>query len=116
MIATIREAHEAYAASLSGFSAAMRRRWPTRSVDELKAAFGGDLASVLDAAYDLESTLVATHTEILGKLQGIDGAALVASILIVEAATAPCSPTSRQRPTSTICSSTEAEALAPAQG
>ena len=41
---------------------------------------------MLDAAYTLESTAVATHTDILGKLQGTDGAALIASILIVEAA------------------------------
>ena len=34
----------------------------------------------------LESTAVATYTEMLGKLQGTDGAALIASILIVEAA------------------------------
>ena len=36
-------------------------------------------------AYDLESTAVATHTELLGQLEGIDGAETVASILIVEA-------------------------------
>ena len=40
---------------------------------------------MLDAASKLESTAVATHTDLLGKLQGTDGAALLASILIVEA-------------------------------
>ena len=37
------------------------------------------------AAYDLESTLVATHTELLGELEGVDGAKTIASILMMEA-------------------------------
>jgi hypothetical protein len=44
-----------------------------------------DLQALAAAAYDLESTLVATHTDLLAKLQGTDGARLIASILIVEA-------------------------------
>ena len=40
---------------------------------------------MLDAAYSLESTAVATHLDVLGQLQGTDGASLIASILIVEA-------------------------------
>jgi hypothetical protein len=53
--------------------------------DTLQSSFGGDKRSVLDAAYALESTAVATHTDVLGKLQATDGASLIASILIVEA-------------------------------
>jgi Ferritin-like domain len=86
VIATIREAHEAYAASLSAILGRPMAQIPDPIGEDLKAAFGGDLAGVLDAAYDLESTLVATYTEMLGNLQGVNGAALVASILIVEAA------------------------------
>ncbi len=86
VIATIREAHEAYAASLSAILGRPMAQIPDPIGEDLKGAFGGDLATVLDAAYQLESTLVATYTEIIGKLQGIDGAALLASILIVEAA------------------------------
>jgi hypothetical protein len=44
-----------------------------------------DLQALAPAAYDLESTLVATHTALLGKLEGTDGARTIASILIVEA-------------------------------
>jgi hypothetical protein len=53
--------------------------------DDVKSSFTGDRSSVLDAAYQLESTAVATHTDILEELQGTDGAGLLASILIVEA-------------------------------
>ena len=43
------------------------------------------MAAVAAAGYDLESTLVATHTELLRALEGTDGAEMLASILIVEA-------------------------------
>ena len=86
VIAAIRESHSAYAAALSG---TLGRLAPQKAdsavIDGLKSSFTGKLADVLQAAYGLESTAVATHTEILGKLQGIDGAALLASILIAEA-------------------------------
>jgi hypothetical protein len=86
VIATIREAHEAYAASLSAILGRPMAQIPDPIGVDLKPEFSGDLAGVLDSAYTLESTLVATYTEMLGKLQGVNGAALVASILIVEAA------------------------------
>jgi hypothetical protein len=86
VIATIREAHEAYAASLSAILGRPMAQIPDPIGEDMKAAFSGDLTGVLDAAYTLESTLVATYTEMLGKLQGVNGAALIASILIVEAA------------------------------
>jgi ferritin-like protein len=44
-----------------------------------------DIAALAAAAYELESTAVATHTELVGELVGIDGAHLIASILVVEA-------------------------------
>ena len=37
------------------------------------------------AAYNVEATLVATHTDLIGQLEGTNGAALIASILITEA-------------------------------
>jgi hypothetical protein len=51
----------------------------------VKSSFSGDRSSVLDAMYTLESTAVATYTEMLSQLQGTDGASLMASILIMEA-------------------------------
>jgi hypothetical protein len=44
-----------------------------------------DTASLAAPAYELESTLVATHTELLRRLMGTDPARRIASILIVEA-------------------------------
>ncbi len=85
VIATIRESHDAYAASISAILGRLAPQTPNPVVESLSSTFSGDKSKVLDAAYGLESTAVATHTEILGKLQGTDGASLIASILIVEA-------------------------------
>jgi hypothetical protein len=85
VLATIRESHEAYATSLSGELGRDAPQEINPIFDDLKSSFGGDKASVLEAAYGIESTAVATHIEILSQLQGTDGASLIASILIVEA-------------------------------
>ena len=86
VIVTVREAHEAFAQSLSGLlgvgapgaaDAALLRK--------LQGDFSGTPSTALKAAYRLESALVATHMELLGQLQGTDGAALVASIQSSEA-------------------------------
>lgn len=86
IIAGIREAHEAYAQSLS---AMLGKGAPDIAeqaiVDEFGAAFGGPLGGMLEAARSLENALVATHTDLVGTLEGTDGTALVASILVVEA-------------------------------
>ena len=37
------------------------------------------------AGLDLEATAVATHNDLLGRLQGVDGIAAVASFVVVEA-------------------------------
>jgi Ferritin-like domain len=86
VMATFLDAHRAYAASLSGFLGREAPQAVNPIFDEMQDSFGGDRASVLDAAYNLESVAVATHTDILGQLQATDGAALIASILLVEAA------------------------------
>ena len=44
-----------------------------------------DMTALAPPAYDLESTLAATHADLLAKLEGTDGARIIASILIVEA-------------------------------
>ena len=85
VLATIRESHDAYAASLSAILGRQAPQTVNPVFDTMQSSFGGDKQSVLDAAYALESTAVATHTEVLGKLQATDGASLIASILIVEA-------------------------------
>ncbi len=86
VMATIREAHEAYASSLSALLGEKTPQLGDPIADDLKSKFSGDVRTVLDAAYMAESTAVATYTEMLGELQGLQGATLIASILIVEAA------------------------------
>jgi hypothetical protein len=86
VVETIREAHESYAQAIS---AMLGREAPNEAaaevVEVLSEAFGGAQADVMEAAVLLESTAVATHENILGLLDGVDGSELVASILIVEA-------------------------------
>jgi hypothetical protein len=86
VVQTIREAHESYAQAIS---AMLGREAPNEAaaevVEVLSEAFGGAQADVMEAAVLLESTAVATHENILGLLDGVDGSELVASILIVEA-------------------------------
>jgi hypothetical protein len=76
-----------------GFGDIIRGRLGTRSdgvrdedlyrqyTDQFKVT---DMKALATPAYELESTLVATHTAIIGRLQGTDGARLLASIQIVE--------------------------------
>jgi len=85
VIATIHDAHQAYAGALSGFLGRAAPQEANPMYSQVKSSFSGDRSSVLDAAYTLESTAVATYTEMLAELQGTDGASLMASILIMEA-------------------------------
>ncbi len=48
-----------------------------------KPSFSG--SSFATSAHQLENTLVATHQSLLGNLEGTEGAALVASVMITEA-------------------------------
>jgi hypothetical protein len=85
-VTAIREAHDAYNQSLSSL---LGRQAPNQRdqklFDSLKKSFAADAASVTVAAANLENIGVATHTSLLGQLVGLDGARLIASILIVQA-------------------------------
>ncbi len=117
VLATIREAHEAYATSLSAELGRLAPQEVNPIFDDLRASFSGDKASVLDAAYGIESTAVATHTDILSKLQGTDGASLLASILIVEARHGTAlAYLNGATDLDTLLVDKEADALAPAEG
>jgi len=82
----IRDAHLAYAQSLSGL---LGRDAPNSISQEVfatnKAAFSGAIDEVLASAGALESTAVATHGDVIAKLVGTDAASLIASIQINEA-------------------------------
>ena len=82
-----REHHKAYAQSVSGL---LGRAAPNTSNPTADAEFGapfttGSLEEVMTAAIALEETAVATHLTLLDQLEGTDGAALIASILVTEA-------------------------------
>lgn len=85
-IAVIRENHEAYAQAISGL---LGRQAPNRRSDDLygeqEANMGGSAADVATALATLENVAVATHSEVVGTLVGIDGASIIASILEIEA-------------------------------
>jgi hypothetical protein len=117
VLATIRESHESYATSLGAVLGRQGTQQRDAVYDDLRGSFGGDTASVLKAAYDLESTAVATHTDVLGRLQGTQGVALLASILIVEARHGTVlAELQDSSDLDELLVSTEADALTPAEG
>lgn len=84
---TLRDSHQEYAnvlAGLLGVDAARRR--DDALYDERVGDFEqGDGEAAAAAAIELEATAVATHTDLIGKLVGIDGAEALAAIAVVEA-------------------------------
>ena len=86
VMVTISEAHQAFAQAVSGLLGVDAPGEADEAlVRSLQGNFSGTPSTALKAAYRLESALVATHLELLGALQGIDGAALLASIQTSEA-------------------------------
>jgi hypothetical protein len=86
VMTTLRQAHLAFGNAFSGLLGSAGA--PTRNDDlfnQWTSKFSGSADDVLKAAADLESSLVATHLDMLGKLQGVNGAALSASVQISEA-------------------------------
>jgi hypothetical protein len=84
---TLRDNHDEYANRLSGILGvdAPQRR-DDALFDERAASFEtGDAAAVATTGLNLEATAVATHTDLIGRLEGIDGIAAVASFVVVEA-------------------------------
>lgn len=86
VMTTIRQAHLAYGNSVAGL---LGKAAPQTASEDLyrslKNDFIGSAEDVLKAAAALESALVATHLDLLAKLQGTNGAALVASVVTAEA-------------------------------
>lgn len=86
-LASLRDNHQAYAEVLHGLLGTEGGQRADESVVlRFRSRFAsGDVSRVVEAAYDLESAAVATHTALIGELQGLDGAHLLASIAVVEA-------------------------------
>jgi hypothetical protein len=83
---TLMENHEEYAnvmAGIIGVDAPQRR--DDAIYEQFFAGFNARLPeAVAQAAYELESAAVATHTDLIGQLVGVDGAATLAALLVVE--------------------------------
>ena len=85
MMQMFSEHHKAYAQSLNGLLG--KEASNTRN-EALFSSYAGQLTSAQAMSrvlQSVENTMVATHTDILSSLQGLDGATLVASIITVEA-------------------------------
>jgi hypothetical protein len=81
VIGTIREGHSAYGNSISGMLGRFSDLVPDPDVlKQFTAGFSGQPAQVLAAAYTLESSIVATHLDILSQVQSTEAAALLGSI------------------------------------
>lgn len=85
VIATFADNHQAYADLLSGILGGPEPRLDSLYSEHQDAFASSDVAAVAEDAYELESTLVATHADVLGQLEGINGATAIASVLVVEA-------------------------------
>jgi len=77
--------HDAYAQAISSL---IGRAAPQARDDELfsanKSDFESDATTAALAAHTLENSLVAAHTELIGELEGTEGAALIASMVVIE--------------------------------
>jgi Ferritin-like domain len=86
VLSTIAFNHQAYGQAIAGLTGVSANTPNEEVYASLEADFAsGDTTAVALAGYDLESVLVATHTELLGLLIDQDAAKLIASILAVEA-------------------------------
>ena len=86
LLERLSEQHESYAQSIAGLIGASANGRVDDLFESAEANFAtSDTDAVIAAAYDLESTAVATHTELLGLLVDTDASKLVASILVIEA-------------------------------
>ena len=83
----MRNNHQSYAQVIAGILGVDAPGTPDEAiVDDRAEDFDDtDLQALAATAYDLESTLVATHTALIGLLEGINGAHIIASIVTVEA-------------------------------
>jgi len=87
VVGAILQSHQSYGQAFRGLAGdAVRGQASPEVLDAFADRFGGaDQTEVLAAAYELEATALATHTELVRTLEGLDGSALVASMLLVEA-------------------------------
>lgn len=79
--------HQAYADSLSGLlgNTSQGRRADDVFDEWVDQFTSSSLEDVAGAGYDLESVAVATHIDLIGQLEGVDGPATLAAVLTMQA-------------------------------
>lgn len=87
MLVTLHDHHLAAAQAINGLIGAKASNQRAASVFDSFASRvrGSNAGTIYDAIRELENTLVSTHLSLVGSLEGTEGAALVASILSVQA-------------------------------
>lgn len=85
VVEVVRQSHLAYAQALSGLlGREADNETDQELLDTMTPLFTRDVDTMLQAAYDLESTLVATNVSLIGQLVGTNGAAMLATFVTVE--------------------------------
>ena len=78
--------HDAYAQSISSLIGPAAPQAPDADfMAANRAGFGADTKETALAAHAVENLLIATYTEMIGLLEGTEGSALLASIVIIQA-------------------------------
>ena len=77
--------HKAYAQSLNGLLGKAATNTRNESLYSTYASQLTSAQAMSRVLQSVENTMVATHTDILSSLEGLDGATLIASIITVEA-------------------------------
>jgi len=86
VMTTLSGSHQAYANAFSGMLGRVAPNVADETIlGKFDSTFTGSTDDVLKAAATLESALVATHLDILGQLQGVNGATQIAAIVTAEA-------------------------------
>jgi Ferritin-like domain len=87
VVTALRDNHRGYADLIRGILGTKATGERADDVfEQYESKFAvADIQALAAPGYELESIAVATHTELLRRLQGVDGARRIASILIVEA-------------------------------
>ena len=118
VVEVVGQSHLAYAQAISGLlGREASNEADSEMVPDRGPSFTGDVKTMLQAAYDLESALVATHESTIGQLVGTDGAYLLSSIVTVEGRNGTVfASLMGSTDLSVLLVDNEADALTPAKG
>jgi len=90
VLSAIRESHQGYGQAVGAMlGQAAPEKSETTSFTEFELGLGdgsiAEIAEIAEAAYRVEAIALATHLDLIGKLEATDGGRLLASIAVMEA-------------------------------